>query len=334
MKAVVMHDLEGNFEFTEDLKDIPVPRKGQVLIKVESVPINPSDLYQLQGNYNGKYSFPLVPGGEGSGTVVSSGGGFYGWTLVGKRVAFTRQSESGGKFSVGGTYAEYAVTSALQCITLDNGTSFDQGCNGTVNPLTAIGLRDRVIQYKSPAVIFNAAYSQLGKMMVKAFAEKGIKIVAIVRRDEQAVELRKMNGVAFALNSEAEDFQEQLKAAAKETKATVALECIAGEMPGKILACMGRGAICICYGQLSEEPIRSINPLKLIGQDQRIEGFLLPIWLREKGSWGALSAIKEAKKLIETTQIAKTVPLREIKSAIEEYKGNMSGGKIILKPSE
>jgi NADPH:quinone reductase-like Zn-dependent oxidoreductase len=183
MKAVVMNDLT-NFEYTTDVKDVPVPRAGQVLIKVEAVPLNPSDLYQLQGNYNGKYDFPYVAGGEGSGTVISNGGGFFGWTLVGKRVAFTRQSEGGGKFTIGGTYAEYIVTSAFQCITLDDATSFEQGCNGTVNPLTAIGLRDRVIQYKSPAVVIDAAVSQLGKMMIRAFAEKKIPVVAIVRKDE------------------------------------------------------------------------------------------------------------------------------------------------------
>lgn len=48
------------------------------------------------------------------------------------------------------------------------------------------------------------------------------------------------------------DFEEQLRVAAKETKATVALECIAGDMPGKILGAMGKGAICIVYGGLSE----------------------------------------------------------------------------------
>lgn len=52
-----------------------------------------------------------------------------------------------------------------------------------------------------------------------------------------------------------------------------------------------------------------MSPLKLIGQDQRIEGFLLPYWIKEKGTWAALSAVKESKKLIETTVIAKTLPL-------------------------
>lgn len=89
MKAVI-YTAPGEYSYSADTKTIGTPGKGQVLIKVECVPINPSDTYQLAGMYNGTYTYPLVPGGEGSGTVISSGGGFYAWTLIGKRVAFTR----------------------------------------------------------------------------------------------------------------------------------------------------------------------------------------------------------------------------------------------------
>lgn len=91
---------------------MPKPKKGEVLIKIEAAPINPSDLYMMQGNYNGTYEYPLTPGGEGSGRVIASGGGFMAWKLVGKRVGFTRISERGGKFSKGGSMAEYCVTNA------------------------------------------------------------------------------------------------------------------------------------------------------------------------------------------------------------------------------
>ena len=82
------------------------------MIKVECAVINPSDLYQMQGNYNGDYTFPLTPGVEGSGTVVESGGGMLAWYLMGKRVGFARKGERAGKYSVGGAYAEYIVTKA------------------------------------------------------------------------------------------------------------------------------------------------------------------------------------------------------------------------------
>ena len=110
-KSVIYKD-KGVVDYSADLIDIPVPMSGQVLIKVECAVINPSDIYMLQGNYNGNYTYPLTPGGEGSGTVIGSGGGIGPWSLMGKRVGFTRQAEKGGKFSIGGSYAEYVVTNA------------------------------------------------------------------------------------------------------------------------------------------------------------------------------------------------------------------------------
>ena len=45
------------------------------MIKLECAPINPSDTYNINGNYDGEYHYPLVPGGEGSGTVIETGDG-------------------------------------------------------------------------------------------------------------------------------------------------------------------------------------------------------------------------------------------------------------------
>ena len=47
---------------------------------------------------------PLVPGWEGSGTVIENGGGLLGWRLVGKRVAMTKCEEPDGVMSIGGCY--------------------------------------------------------------------------------------------------------------------------------------------------------------------------------------------------------------------------------------
>ena len=94
-------------------------------MRVECAVINPTDTYFLGGQYHGTYDYPLVPGLEGSGTVISSGGGFLGWTLVGKRVAFTRILERPGQFTKGGTYAEYCITNATNCISLDDTTTFE-----------------------------------------------------------------------------------------------------------------------------------------------------------------------------------------------------------------
>lgn len=48
MKSVI-YTAPGEYSYSADTKTIPVPEKGQVLIKVECTPINPSDTYYLNG---------------------------------------------------------------------------------------------------------------------------------------------------------------------------------------------------------------------------------------------------------------------------------------------
>lgn len=47
------------------------------------------------------------------------------WSMVGKRVAFARQLERPGSYSKDGSYAEYCVTSAVNCIVLDDNVTFE-----------------------------------------------------------------------------------------------------------------------------------------------------------------------------------------------------------------
>ena len=90
MKSVIYKE-KGVVDYSPDLMDLPKPRSGQVLIKVECAVINPSDIYMMQGNYSGTFEYPLTPGAEGSGTVVAYGGGLMAWSIMGKRVGFTRR---------------------------------------------------------------------------------------------------------------------------------------------------------------------------------------------------------------------------------------------------
>lgn len=105
MKALVLEEFGG----IPTLKDVPVPKPkyNEVLIKIEYAPLNPMDLSFLKGYYSSVKKLPVTIGFEGCGTVVASGGGFYGWTLVGKKVAVYVQR------SPHGTFAEYAVTNVF-----------------------------------------------------------------------------------------------------------------------------------------------------------------------------------------------------------------------------
>ena len=55
---------------------VPVPGKGQVLVKIDSSPVNPSDWSFMRGIYASKKVPPVIPGFEGSGTVIATGDDF------------------------------------------------------------------------------------------------------------------------------------------------------------------------------------------------------------------------------------------------------------------
>lgn len=50
MKSVFFTE-NGVIKYGADTIDVPVPRPGQVLIKIESSVINPSDIYYMEGLY-------------------------------------------------------------------------------------------------------------------------------------------------------------------------------------------------------------------------------------------------------------------------------------------
>jgi NADPH2:quinone reductase len=157
------------------------------LVKVEAAPLNPSDLYFMEGKYDAlaKICYPISPGWEGAGTVVESGGGFLGWMVNGKRVAFTKadegkEGETNG-FKLGGAYSEYVVTNAWQCVKIPDETSFEEGCSFFVNPITAIALIETAKDHGAQAVVITAACSQLGRMMIRLCQTKNYPVVCIVR---------------------------------------------------------------------------------------------------------------------------------------------------------
>jgi len=124
-----------------------------VLIKVESAPINPSDLGFLRGSYSSGKKLPTTPGFEGSGTVVLNGGGIMGWALVGKKVAV---AASGGEF---GTYAEYCVADAASVISVPPELTFNEAACTFVNPLTVIAFCEIAKEHKVKFVVHSAAAS-------------------------------------------------------------------------------------------------------------------------------------------------------------------------------
>ena len=309
----------------------PKPGPGQVLVRVEAAPCNPSDLLLLQGKYGVRKKLPAVPGWEGAGTVVASGGGLYAGWLVGKRVACGAQGDRDG------TWAEYLVAEAMQCIPLKRALDSEQGASLIVNPLTALGLLETAQRGKHRAAIQTAGASQLGRMLVRLAALENYPLISVVRREEQ-MKLLESLGARYALNSTAADFAEQLKTLAAKLGATAAFDAIAGETTGMLVRATPPRSTIFVYGGLSEEACGAIDPVELLFHEKTVTGFYLGTWLRDRGALRILRAAQRAQRLILNgvlaTHVAQRLALDDVPTGLRYYVEHMTEGKALIVPGK
>jgi len=325
MRALELAAYDGNLRVVE--KPVPQPGPGQVLVKIAAAPVNPSDLKFIAGGYGLKKPLPVVPGLEGSGTVVATGSGLLAKFSAGKRVG-CMASETGG-----GTWAEYLVTDARRCIPLRKDVTLEQGAMMVVNPWTAWALLDTARRAGHRAAVHTAAAGALGRMLLRLGRRENFPIIHIVRRTEQETLLREM-GASLVLNSGAPDFDARLKESCEMHGATVAFDAVAGEMTGRVLAAMPQGSTAIVYGSLSDGAV-TVRPGQFIYEGKYVEGFWLSKWVARKGLVGRAKMAFGLQKRLATdfqTEVRARVPLQGAVEAIRQYQHEMTGGKVLIMP--
>jgi NADPH:quinone reductase len=323
MKAVFVNPESGTL-FTRKV-DVPVPQKGEVLVKMTAAPINPSDLARVR-EITATEAADFIPGVEGCGTVVSAGKGLLPRIYLGKRVACSSHHRTSG------TWAEYMVTTAGSCFPLGKKISDEQSAMALVNPMTALALLDIARKSKHRAVINTAASGALGKMITAIFERQNIQVLNIVRSAEGIKELEKLK-CKHVLNSSDPDFEMKFRQWCEEKKATLMLDAVGGEMINRVLVHLPAGSTILLYGNLSQQKIEFL-PTQLLRENKKIVGFILGHWIAENGMLKALMTLIKVNRLLRKgmeTRVQAVFPLEDVQEAVELYRANMGKGKVLLK---
>lgn len=331
MKALILEDYNLNLiramrsmKLVETEK--PQPSVGEVLVKVQAAPINPSDIAFVRGGYNIQKSLPAIPGFEGTGIIEEVGDGVEN-KYVGKRVSFFSQDDDGG------TWAEYLAVKLQNCLFIKDEMPVDQAACLFVNPLTAYAMFDHIFENEHKALIQSAALGQVGQFVCYFAREKGLLVVDLVRKEEQIEQLKKQ-GSDFVLNINNEDFEKELKKYASELNATAAIDAVGGELTGKILNAMPAGSELLLYGGLSGMPVGGIDALEIIFKNKILGGFNLGDWLNDLSPAELVEVSNHLQDLFISeklkTQVQATVPLENFYDGLKSYISNMSGGKVLF----
>jgi NADPH:quinone reductase-like Zn-dependent oxidoreductase len=325
MQALQIEAYDSRLRLVE--KAVPIPKNGQVLIRIATSPINPYDLMFLRGEYGIKKRLPIVPGFEASGIVVDSGTGIRARALVGRQVACGALDDDDG------TWAEYMVTAWNRCLPILTRLNPEQSAMLLVNPLTALALLEIARRGHHHSLVQTAAASALGRMILALAKQQNITTINIVRRSEQ-VQLLKSLGAEHVIDMNQTDFDHHLRELCQRFNTTIAFETVAGELTGQILGAMPQGAKLIVVGAISRETCK-LNSHDFIFEGKSLNGFWLSEWFPRQSFFYQIYAglrvqILAASKL--KSDIRARVPLEKVVEAIEQYESRMTEGKILIVP--
>lgn len=247
-------------------RPMPEPGPGQVRVKLILAPIHNHDLMIITGHYGYKPPLPHAPGTEAVGIVDKLGEGVTN-LKVGQRVAGSGSS----------TWAEYYLGDARRLVPVPDSISDEVACQMISMPLSARLLLEVMEITAGDWIIQNAANGAVGKMLVGFGRDLGINVVGLVRRDAGIAELAEA-GIDRIVSTEAEGWQDRVKATTGGAPIIRGLESIGGKAADEMLGVMAEGSRIYSFGALSGRPLQ-VSAENLLFKSVRIEGF----WLQRLG---------------------------------------------------
>ena len=355
---------EGILSISIDEVEIPEPKEGEVLIKVQATPINPSDLGLLVGpadvsslkviesgalvemqvpeglirSVAARFDQNLPVGNEGAGIVEAAGKGAE--HLIGKVVGVAG----------GAMYSEYRCLPAISCLEMNEGTSPEQAASCFVNPLTALGMVETMRLEDHTGLVHTAAASNLGQMLVKICSQEDIPLVNVVRKEEH-VELLKSLGAKYVCNSSLDTFMEDLVNALVETGSTLGFDATGGgKLASQILTAMEIAAnkTATEYSRYGSDKYKQVyiyggldrNPTTLtrsFGFSWGLGGWLLTPFIGRIGQERFGELRQRVANEIDTTFESSYSKVISLSEALEEqnilsYTKQATGEKYLIKP--
>lgn len=327
MKATVF-DRYGEPAQVLEVREVekPEPRFRQVLVRMLAAAVNPSDLLTVEGRYAKQAKLPATPGYEGVGIVEANGGGILGRLRKGKRVAVIHHS--------GGTWQEYCVVPAIHVVPVPDDVPDEQAAMFFVNPITALAMIRYVLRVPRGAwVLQTAAGSALGQIVVRLGALHGFRTINVVRRREQADQLRAAGGDEWLAESDG-NVWERVNQITEGKGVPFVLDAVGGETGTHAVASLSLGGRALLYGLLSGQSI-TVDPRHLITGSKSVAGFWLSDWLTQQSVPRLLGVFRKVRRFMSSgvvrADIAGTYDLSQIGDAARHAASNARGGKIILR---
>jgi alcohol dehydrogenase, propanol-preferring len=271
MKAAVVTSFTGTLEIQD--RPLPVPGRGQVLVRVEASGLCHTDIHAARGEWPVKPTPPFVPGHEGVGIIEGVGDGVTPDRL-GERVAIPWLGHACGRcdhcvsgwetlceqqqntgYSIDGAFAEYTVADADYVVRVPRGIDPRDAA-----PLTCAGVTAykavKVAHIKPSERVAIFGIGGLGHLAVQYAGLVGGTVIA-VDIDRDKLELAAELGADFVVNASEVDPVTALTELGGADVAVVL--AVVPDVFEQAFASLRRGGRLVCVGL----PPESAGPMRL-----------------------------------------------------------------------
>ena len=201
MKVIEIVEPGGPSVLKSSVRNIPKPKRNEVLIKISYAGINRPDVLQRSGSYLPPPGASDLPGLEAAGIIFAIGENVTNWEVGDKVCALLP----------GGGYAEYAVTQASHCLPVPTGMSLKQAA---ALPETLFTVWSNVFQRgglkPNEKFLVHGGSSGIGTMAIQLANLFGSEVYATAGSDAKCSACEEL-GAIRAINYNKEDFLEVIK---------------------------------------------------------------------------------------------------------------------------
>jgi NADPH:quinone reductase len=305
---------------------IPQPKAGEVLIKVEAIGVNYSDILRRQNTYFMPTLLPHILGTEAVGQIIALGEGVAEPYTVGMTVLAILPS--------GGGYAEYVAAMAQFCVPLPPNISANTATAIFVQGSTAQLMMSEVAQnLEGKTVLVNAAAGGVGSLLVQLAKMNGAKVIA-ASSSESKMDFTQSLGADATVNYAQPNWSEAVKVANNGKGVDIVFEMVGGDIYNESIKTLAQGGHLIVYGCASGVQ-GQIHPEHFVDENITQSGFNLAffinnkmqIWQQALGT--VIGLIAQSKLKIETS---KTFALQDVREAHRQIEARSTTGKVVLNP--
>lgn len=306
----------------EDI-DLPVPGRGEILVRQTVVGVNYHDVYVRSGLYK-TLALPGIPGCEAAGVVHSVGEGVQG-LKSGDRIAYVT-----GDY---GAYATHRTLAAHLAVPIPDDVSDETAGSKLLRAMTVEMLTAKVHNIKpGMSILVHAAAGGVGRMLCQAAASIGAMVIGTVGSTAKA-DIAKDNGCTHTILYREVDFTSSVAELTEGKGVDVVFDSVGADTFDGSIKSLAMCGHLVNFGQ-SSGPVDPVAMSTLATKSLTVSRPILFHYLQNNEHYRVMaqSAMDNFQSGILKTSAVIPIALKEASEAHQTLESMTGGGSLVLIP--